>query len=432
MTNYRKILGTILLAFATYTGSWAQNGANSPLTRYGFGQLADQNLGGNKAMGGIGIGLRNGLQINVSNPASYTAVDSLTFLFETGFTLQNANFSDGTYKQNAQNASFDYLAMQFRLFNRMGMTIGFLPYSNVGYGFSNSEVLPPLSDWDDATTANYTYLGEGGLHQAFMGVGAKITPEFSVGANISYLFGNFTHQVATSFSDANIYGLSRTYYAEISDLKFDFGAQYSIRLNKNRYLTLGATYSLGKDINAINSYISEKKLSGSTVLSDSIRHINKAFQLPHAFGAGFTYEHNEHFTIGADVLLQQFGNTRFFGKEGQLADRIKCSVGAEYLPKIIGGNLLQNIKYRAGAYYSKPYVKVDGQDAAHEYGIGAGMAIPISTRFGWLGQSSAIINLSGEWVRIDPKIDGVLTENYLRLSIGLTFNERWFQKQKVR
>ena len=109
MIHYRKTLIAIFFALLAFPYcSWGQNGANSPLTRYGFGQLADQSLGANKAMGGIGIGLRSGLQINVSNPASYTAVDSLSFLFETGFTIQNANFSDGRTKLNAKNSSFDY------------------------------------------------------------------------------------------------------------------------------------------------------------------------------------------------------------------------------------------------------------------------------------------------------------------------------------
>lgn len=49
-------------------------------------------------MGGIAYGLRNGYQINASNPASYTAIDSLTFLFDAGMTLQNANFKDGNVK----------------------------------------------------------------------------------------------------------------------------------------------------------------------------------------------------------------------------------------------------------------------------------------------------------------------------------------------
>ena len=61
-------------------------------------------------MGGIAYGLRNGYQINASNPASYTAIDSLTFLFDAGMTLQNANFKDGNVKTNAKNSSFDYLA----------------------------------------------------------------------------------------------------------------------------------------------------------------------------------------------------------------------------------------------------------------------------------------------------------------------------------
>lgn len=430
MTHCRKTLIAILFAFLALPYSWAQNGANSPLTRYGFGQLSDQNLGSNRSMGGVGIGLRSGLQINVSNPASYTAVDSLSFLFEAGFTMQNANFSDGKTKLNAKNSSFDYLAMQFRLFRGMGMTLGFLPYSNVGYNFSTTEELRPQSDWDDPTTVNRSYNGTGGLHQAFVGVGYEILPKLSVGANVSYLFGNFTHRVSANFSDANIYPLARTYYAEISDIKLDFGAQYSLKTSKKGEFTLGATYSLGKDLHAINSYISQQKLNGSVVISDSVTNINKAFQLPHAFGVGATYEHDERIIVGADVLLQKFSEVRFFGKNGQLADRLKCSVGVQYYPDPTSNNFFKQMKYRAGAYYSKPYVKVNGQEAAYEYGVGAGIAFPIST-WGWMNQRS-IISISGEWVKIEPRIKGVLTENYLRLSLGLTFNERWFVKQKVR
>ena len=431
MIHHRKALIAILCLLMAIPYSWGQNGANSPFTRYGFGQLSDQSLGGNKAMGGIGIGLRSNLQINVSNPASYTAVDSLSFLFEVGFTMQNANFSDGKTKLNAKNSSFDYLAMQFRLFRGMGMTLGFLPYSNVGYNFSSTEELPPLSDWDDPVTVTRAYSGNGGLHQAFIGVGYEVLPKLSIGTNISYLFGNFRHKVSANFSDANIYPLARTYYAEISDVKFDFGAQYSLPLNKKSLLTLGATYSLGRDLNAINSYVSQQKLNGSVVISDSVTHVRKAFQLPHAFGVGATYEYDNRLIVGADVLLQKFGETRFFGNKGELADRLKCSVGAQYYPDPTSNNFFKQIKYRAGVYYSRPYVKVNGQEAAREYGVGAGLTFPISSRWGWMTQRS-IISVSGEWVKFDPQIKGVLTENYLRLSVGLTFNERWFVKQKVR
>ena len=430
MIRYKKTLCAVLFALLTIGSARAQNGSNSPYTRYGFGQLSDQNLGGNKGMGGIGIGLRDGTQVNVNNPASYTAVDSLTFLFEVGISLQNANFSDGQTKLNAKNSSFDYLAMQFRLFKKAGMTVGFLPYSNVGYSFNSSEVMSPQSEIDDEITATRNYSGDGGLHQAFIGVGYKLSKDLSIGLNASYLFGNFTHKASASFSDANMYSLSRTYYAEISDVKLDFGAQYTIDLDKKRDLIIGATYSWGHDLNANHAYVSGQKLSGSTVMGDTVTNINKAFQLPHSFGLGATYVYDNKLTVGADFSLQKFGNTRFFGEDGQLADRLKCSVGMQYLPNSFSRNYLHRVKYRAGAYYSDPYVKVNNQRAAREYGIGGGLALPIQTGWGWA--QKAILNISGEWVKIDPKVSGLLKENYLRLSVGLTFNERWFQKQKVR
>ena len=47
--------------------------------------------------------------------------------------MQNANISDGALKLNVKNSSFDYIAMQFRLHRRLAMSIGLLPFSNVGY-----------------------------------------------------------------------------------------------------------------------------------------------------------------------------------------------------------------------------------------------------------------------------------------------------------
>ena len=40
---------------------------------------------GSKAMGGLSVGLRDGMITNPSNPASYTAVDSITFILTLGY-----------------------------------------------------------------------------------------------------------------------------------------------------------------------------------------------------------------------------------------------------------------------------------------------------------------------------------------------------------
>ena len=49
---------------------------------------------------------------------------------------------------------------------------------------------------------------------------------------------------------------------------------------------------------------------------------------------------------------------------------------------------------------------------------------------GWNAKS--IINISGQAVHVRPNAPGMITENYLRLNIGLSFNEAWFDKWKVK
>ncbi len=127
MVGYKQTLCALLLTILLPGVAIAQNNTNSPYTRYGYGQLADQSFANSKAMGGIAYGLRDGSHINPLNPASYTAIDSLTFLFDGGFSMQNTNFSSEGTKLNAKNSSFDYIAMQFRLHQRVAMSIGLLP-----------------------------------------------------------------------------------------------------------------------------------------------------------------------------------------------------------------------------------------------------------------------------------------------------------------
>ena len=111
MVGFKHTIWALLLMMVTGTAI-AQNNTNSPYTRYGFGQLSDQNFGNSKAMGGVAYALRDPYHVNAMNPASYSAVDSLTFIFDGGLTLQNSNFSNGETKINAKNSSFDYIAMQ--------------------------------------------------------------------------------------------------------------------------------------------------------------------------------------------------------------------------------------------------------------------------------------------------------------------------------
>lgn len=426
MINYKRLISASIML--TFTGlAMAQTSTNSPYTRYGFGQLADQNFGNSKAMGGIAYGLRNGYQINASNPASYTAIDSLTFLFDAGMTLQNANFKDGSIKTNAKNSSFDYMAMQFRLWKKMGMTIGFLPFSTVGYSLYKSEALPAQED----QYAIYSYTGDGGFHQVFAGLGYKVWNNLSVGANFSYLYGDISHQAMTAISATTTRSVKLEQF-KINDYKLDLGLQYTHTFNKKNVINLGAVYSLGHSMHgeAYNYHQTAVESNGSVyVQTQTGDTISNPFKMPHTFGVGLTYVYDNRLTVGVDYTLQKWEtadlNWNKFNKGSvEMGQRSKIAVGTEFIPNYLSHNYLNRIRYRAGVYYSSPYTKIDGQDGAREYGVSFGFGFPMF-------QSKSILNISGQYVKVSPKVKGMLEENYLKINVGLTFNERWFMKWKV-
>ena len=82
----RLAVSALLLIFAV-TGTVAQNGTMTPYSRYGYGILRDRSTSTQRSMGGVGYAMQSGRQINAMNPASYAAIDSLTFLFDLGLDL---------------------------------------------------------------------------------------------------------------------------------------------------------------------------------------------------------------------------------------------------------------------------------------------------------------------------------------------------------
>lgn len=431
MTGYKYLICALLTAI-TLGPATAQNNTNSPYTRYGFGQLSDQSFGNGKAMGGIGYGLREKSHINVLNPASYTAIDSLTFLLEGGLSLQNTNISDGTMRKNVKNSSFDYLAMQFRLNKRFAMSIGFLPFSNVGYSTSAQENVPDNTPGGNSSSnyiANHSFTGDGGLHQLYAGIGFKILKNLSVGVNGSYFFGSVNHSVNTSFNTTNVYSVIQQSQVTIKDYKLDFGIQYTQPFGKKHRVTLGAVYSLKHRMNSEAFNYIQKIDENSNIISQNTTEIQDGFQLPHFFGGGFTYVYADKLTVGFDYTLQKWSDAKYYGAYNNLVDRSKYAFGVEYLPSTITRKYFGKVKYRAGFYYSDPYIKVENSNGmlekgAREFGISAGVGLPVFN-------SKSILSISGQYIKVTPKVKGMLDEQYLKLNIGLTFNERWFMKWKV-
>ena len=410
-------------------GGFAQSGTNSPYSQYGLGLLSDQSQGFSRGMNGAAIGLRQGNVANTLNPASYSAVDSMTMIFDAGMSGQITNFKEGGMKVNANNANFEYIVGLFRLVKGVGVSFGVLPYSNVGYKYTSSTYLDHTNG-----TVTETFTGEGGFHQAFVGVGAQVFPNLSLGVNAAYLWGDVDRSVVSS-STTYINSLAKNYSVSVGSYKLDVGLQYTLPLTKADRVTMGATMGIGHKLGAdatcsvINVGTSGNRDTTALVAAN-------AFELPMTYGFGVAWQHKASLLVDADVSFQQWGkvafpvhdvaNNTYEARSNVLKNRWKVALGADYVPNPVSlHNYLKRVHYRLGAGFSTPYYKVNNADGPKEWSVSAGFGFPLQNRF----NNRSVLNLSAQWVRTSAK--DMILENTFRINLGLTFNERWFFKWKI-
>lgn len=419
----------ILLAAALFAAASASAQTSSPYSMYGYGIIGDRATSLQRQMGGVGYAMNSGRQINVMNPASYAAIDSLTFLFDLGADVSMLWSKEGSAKQYSTGGGVDYVTMQFPICKFMGGSFGLLPYSSVGYAFGNEIKHGAMENQ-----------GTGGINQLYLGLSGKVAG-FSLGFNISYDFGNILNDVFATPSGST----SQTKFEhvmEIRDWNINIGAQYTARWNKWNKLVVGATYSPRKTMRG-KTWVTSQETSQDTK-PDTVAYMNmknKYFN-PTSIGAGisYTYEKTYRVMVEADFTWQQWSKAPYsalYSPEDitqhrpaeivaagmDFNDRTKFAFGAEYVPKL-RGNYGERIAYRLGGYLSNDYLNING-NKVKEIGVTCGAGFPTP-------EGKTQINLGLEWKKRYATPNKLIGENYLNITLGVNFNEVWFWKRKIR
>ncbi|MCK9502102.1 MAG: hypothetical protein M0Q52_09725 [Lascolabacillus sp.] len=443
--NIKKKRFPLLIAFLTITTVILaqQVGSNSPYGRYGFGVLSNPALGASEAMGGISYGLRRSQQVNPGNPASYSELDSLTFIFDLGVSAQLSSMSDGVNSRDFYNGNLDYIALQFPLFRNMGGSVGLLPYSKVGYNFGNRRSLSDIQYLE-------TYRGTGGLSQVYFGAAWEPFKSLSIGANVSYLFGNFSHsRISTPVTSNALISEGKNRFS-IRELKYDLGLQYSYNISNTKSITFGAVYSpqitTKADVySSVMNYTSDPYQSPNLepvqiISSDTLS--GEGFQIPQTFGAGLTYQ-TENFLVGVDGTYQLWKNSAYSSQLDGLTDNnryndlYRINAGAEYVIDPYSQNFFNRIRFRGGISYSNSYINVSvsnpessqniGMGSFNEYGINIGLGLPFhDLRTGHL----SMLNIGFGYSRQDPNSQFMVGQDMFKISVNMNVNELWFFKRQ--
>lgn len=396
------LLFLLLLASA---GLFAQNNTSSPFSRFGYGELNDNVPVAYRGMGSVGLGMRSNKVINPAQPASYTSVDTTTFMFDVAASAMWSNYGNAEGNRNKANGNLEYLTIQFPFWKYIAFSAGVNPYSSVGYSLVDSlltETHPHAK----------VYMGTGGITQVYAGLSFNIMNWVALGANVYYMFGDISNIRSLVFTEANLSSIVQTSNIRVNDFRLRYGLQVFHTFADAHTLVLGGIYEHPKSLNGTFSKI-------ESVTFDTVPVSGGAFGLPMVYGAGLSYSYKKNLTVAADFQMTNWQNSPYFGVSDSLRSRMKFSVGAEYIHNPQGKNYGERMPFRFGITIADSYVKaVRDKDIT----ISIGMGFP-------LRQAATVLNTTIEYGHRGNAT--TLQENYLKLSLNVAISETWFFKRKL-
>lgn len=405
-TNPIVLLLLVLMASA---GVSAQNMSSSPYSRYAYGDMNENVPTGYRAMGGVGFGMRNNKAINPSQPASYTACDTLTFMFDIAASVNWSRYEDAGGMKNKANGNLEYVTLQFPLFKRwIAMSVGLLPYSSVGYDISLSDSI------NSAYHYVTTYTGTGNISQVYGGLSFNIMNWLALGANIYYMWGDLNHMRTLDFKETGLNPTIQDEILSISDVRLRYGAQFFHTFGEHSF-TLGAIYENKMKLNSQFILI-------ETQTSDSIPIFKEGWDLPMVWGVGASYNWDNRLTLGFDFERQCMASALYNGLPGKdtgLQDRNRYAFGVEYRHNPHGRKYYERMIWRAGINVQDEYLAAIGP---RKVTASIGFGFPLYT-------IGTVINTTFEYMHRGGTPG--LVDNSLRVTIGASIAENWFMKRKL-
>lgn len=398
-----------------------QNNTNSPYTRFGYGELVDTNSAEQRAMGGVAYALRNKTMINPANPASYSVVDSTSFMFDLGLTGLLSGFSDSNNNRIFSfTSNLEYINLQFPITKWLGFSAGMLPYAFSGYNYYDVDSIQVSDDNANPDYKRYTnsFVGNGAITQLYAGVGMQFFDFIAIGANAYYMMGGSSNSSSLIFNDNEFSSATslQDNAIAVNSLRFRYGLQLFHTFKTKHEVVLGAVYEhpspLRGDFTQYNYGIPTDTVS-----------YNYAFGLPMNLGVGLNYNYDNNLSLFADYMFQNWSDVQYFGKKDSLNNRFKIAAGVEYIINPRGNKYVDRMRYRAGFNIHNPYYKLDGATVAPKnFGISFGVGLPLRT-------TNTMINASFEYGKVGDK--SLLRQDYFKLTFNAVFNENWFFKRKL-
>ena len=423
MTN--RLAAVLVLLFSAWAALAQTDGTYSgfsPYSVFGVGQLHQTGTAWNRSMGGVGIAARSNRYVNILNPASVTARDSLSFMADFGLDGRISLFSEGSKKALNTTFSIDDFVISFPLWKHTAMMVGVTPVSDVGYNISYSEMDV------DAGYRTFTSAGNGGIYQVFGAFAGTLWERLSLGAQASYRFGNINKKASFSFDDTSFRSMASGDSLQVNNFTAKLGLQYEQPISTRSYLTIGATYQFATRINGYHIHYEERgsydrRRNSSTLTENKL-------SMGDELGVGISYRLADKLLIEVDYTRTDWSRSNLnmvkgFSNVGDVvfAQSVGQSVraGFAYTPNRNDIRyIMRRWTYRGGVYFDQSYYTVDGAHV-NAVGITLGTTIPV---FRWYNGLTLGIDIGRRGLSTSQ-----VKETYFGFNVGLNVFDIWFQKR---
>ncbi len=415
---------------------------------YGNGTKYNNNIAPNRSMGHLTTAYRSLLNTNPSNPASYTALDLTSFEVGLDFDAYQINGANST--GNTSDAGISYINLAFPINDNWGAGFGINPFSKVNYKVNSSK-----NTNESIGVERSLYNGSGGINQIRFGTAYRYK-NLSIGANFGYLFGTIEKELLEIYEDltglsANTVGtfnigdpeprptVQRLSSELIRGNSWDIGAQYQKKMGKSKnMITIGANASIVTGLSSEEYKIWQRGIFQETESASQFSPVEidplyatdtSKIDITHpgtySLGIAIADSNQTKWLVGLDL---RYSNWSTYKKGGvsipEYQDVYGVSIGASVTPDRFNlKSLWSRVEYRFGLYYDSGNLNITDRNIA-QYGLTFGMGVPLSFK------SFNKLNLSIDAGQKGSTQDGLVSQNYLKMNLGFTFNSKWFLKRR--
>ncbi|QXP50590.1 hypothetical protein [Cellulophaga sp. HaHa_2_1] len=413
----------VAIVLLSSIGLSAQNGTVSPYSYFGLGDTRNLGTVDNQMMGGISM-VGDSIHINLKNPAAYSKLMLTTYA--AGISYNNIGLKTSDASQNTSVTNLDYLSIGVPLGKGFGMGFGLMPFTSVGYDLETSTTV------DDVTIIN-NYAGDGGLNRVYFSLGYQLLDDISIGATVNYNFGTINSTRVQTSSDAQ-YGALDSRETQVGGFDFNYSINYTPKISEKYtlYTTIGVDTQINLNAENSQSIGSFSRVTGQEieVVDVNLDAQSRKFapvRIPTKTTLGVGIGEDLKWFLGAEYTFQELSTYRndFFEVDNlTYNDASGFAIGGYFVPEYNSfTSYYKRITYRAGLRVSQTGLEINNEDI-NDFGITFGTGLP-------LGRDISNLNIGFEIGKRGTIDAGLIKENYFKVNIGLSLNDRWFRKRKI-